>query len=64
MAITKDMGILEIVDQYPQTVSVFQSYSMGCFGCMAARFETLADGAAAHGIDIDEMVEKLNEAIK
>lgn len=30
--ITKDMGITEIVSQYPETVEVFQSYGMGCFG--------------------------------
>jgi hybrid cluster-associated redox disulfide protein len=37
--ITKEMGIIDIVNQYPQTVPVFQDYGMGCIGCMAARFE-------------------------
>lgn len=62
--ITKDMGIIDIVNQYPQTVPVFQSYGMACIGCMAARFETLEQGAAAHGIDIASMVEDLNKAIQ
>lgn len=61
--ITKDMGIMEIVENYPQVVKVFGAFGMGCIGCMAARFETLEQGAAAHGIDIDKMVDALNAAI-
>ena len=62
--ITEEMGILEIVRRYPQSVPVFQSYDMGCLGCSAARFENVAGGAAAHGIDIDKLVQDLNDAIK
>jgi len=63
MAITKDMGIMEIVEQYPQTAEVFAAFGMGCIGCMSARFENVEQGAAAHGIDIDDLIEKLNAAI-
>lgn len=61
--ITKEMGIMEIVQQYPQVLDVFAEFGMGCIGCMAARFETLEQGAAAHGIDVDKMVDALNKAI-
>jgi hybrid cluster-associated redox disulfide protein len=61
--ITKDMGIMEIVEKYPATVEVFSRYGMHCFGCMAARFESLEQGALAHGIDTDLLVEDLNKAI-
>lgn len=30
--ITKEMSITDIVEQYPQTVEVFQRYGMHCFG--------------------------------
>ena len=30
MAITKDMSILEVVQQYPDTVDVFVNAGMGC----------------------------------
>lgn len=30
--ITRDMSITDIVEQYPQTVAVFQSHGMHCFG--------------------------------
>ena len=61
--VTKDMGIRDIVQQYPQAVEVFQRYGMGCLGCAAARFENLEAGAKVHGIDPDKMVEDLNAAI-
>ena len=61
--VTKDMGILDIVQQYPEAVAIFQKYGMGCLGCAAARFENLEAGAKVHGIDPDKMVEDLNAAI-
>ncbi len=62
--ITKDMGLIEIVQAYPETIEVFQRYGLGCIGCAAARFENLEAGAKVHGIDPDKMVEDLNAAIK
>ncbi len=61
--ITKEMGLLEIVQNYPETLEVFQKYGLGCIGCAAARFENLEAGAKVHGIDPDKMVEDLNAAI-
>ena len=51
MLITKDMGIMEIVQKYPATVEVLQRFGMGCIGCAAAHFENIEQGATAHGID-------------
>ncbi len=62
--ITKEMGIIEVVQQYPQTLEVFQRYGLGCIGCAAARFENLEAGAKVHGIDVDAFVEDLNSAIE
>ena len=61
--VTKDMGILEIVQQYPEAVEVFQKYGMGCLGCAAARFENLEAGARVHGFDPDQMVADINSFI-
>lgn len=61
--ITKEMSISEIVQKYPETVPVFGKHGMGCIGCAAARFENLAQGAGAHGIDIDALVKDLNDCI-
>lgn len=61
--VTKDMGILDIVQQHPEAVAVFQKYGMGCLGCAAARFENLEAGARVHGFDPDQMCDDINELI-
>lgn len=61
--ITKNMGIMEIVEQYPKTIETFMKHGMHCFGCMAARFENVEQGALAHGINIDMLIEDLNKSI-
>jgi len=61
MKITKEMNIIEVVQRYPDTAMVFMYAGMGCFGCHAAQFETIEEGALAHGIDVDKLVEALNE---
>ena len=61
--VTKDMGILDIVQQYPESVAIFQKYGMGCLGCAEARFENLEAGARVHGFDPDKMVEDINALI-
>ncbi|MDD3114729.1 MAG: DUF1858 domain-containing protein [Anaerovibrio sp.] len=63
MIITKDMSIMEVVTNYPDTVPVFMQSGMGCIGCAAAHYENIAQGAGAHGIDVDELVAALNEVV-
>ncbi|KPU45727.1 hypothetical protein OXPF_09610 [Oxobacter pfennigii] len=60
--ITKEMSITDIVEQYPKTIEVLLGYGMHCFGCMAARFENIEEGALAHGIDVDKLMIDLNKA--
>ena len=61
MQITKDMSIMEVVQRYPDTMMVFMYAGMGCFGCHAAQFENIEEGALVHGIDPDKLVAALNE---
>ncbi len=61
--ITKDMSIIDIVQNYPETLDVFAKYGMGCIGCAAAKFENLEAGARVHGLDPDAIVEDLNAAL-
>ncbi len=61
--ITKEMNIVEIVQNYPETLPVFAKHGLGCIGCAAARFENLEAGAKVHGLDVDNFVEELNEAV-
>ena len=64
MKITKEMSIMEVVQRYPDTMMVFMYAGMGCFGCHAAQFETIEEGALVHGIDADKLVDALNEIVE
>lgn len=64
MTITREMPISKIVQEYPETVRVFFAHGLMCVGCAAARFESLEQGATAHGIDADVLVEALNDSIE
>ena len=61
--IKKEDGIMEVVQKYPQTIEVFQKFGMGCIGCAAAHFENIEQGARAHGMDIEKLMEALNAAV-
>ena len=61
--ITKEMKIEEILQKYPETLSVFLKHGFHCLGCAAASFENLAAGAEAHGIDVEKLVEELNQVL-
>jgi hybrid cluster-associated redox disulfide protein len=64
MAITKEMTIQQIVGDNPDTVRVFFKHGLMCVGCAAARFESLEQGARAHGIDVDALVADLNAQVE
>lgn len=61
--VTKDMSIIDIVQNHPETLEIFAKYGMGCIGCAAAKFENLEAGAKVHGFDADVMVAEINELI-
>ena len=45
--VTKDTGIIEAVQNHPEIMEVFAEYGLGCIGCMAAHFETIAQALTA-----------------
>ena len=59
--LTKEMTIQEVVTKHPEAVKVFVQHGMPCVGCMSARYENIEQGASAHGIDIDKLMEELNK---
>jgi len=62
--VTKEMTIAEVLKLNPNTVPVFLRYGMHCLGCPTASGESIADAAAAHGIELDKMLRDLNEVVK
>ena len=63
ITITKDMSIGEVVQKYPQTIEVFLRHGLMCFGCAIARFENIEQGASAHGIAVEPLMQDLNAAV-
>ena len=62
--ITKNTKLRDVVERYPETLGVFTEYGIHCIGCALAAFETVEQGAKAHGIDVAKFVADLNRAIK
>lgn len=61
--ITKDTIIGDILDIAPETAPLFLEIGMHCLGCPSARGETVEMACAVHGVDADELCEKLNAFI-
>ncbi|MBP2636218.1 MAG: hybrid cluSPTER protein-associated redox disulfide domain protein [Firmicutes bacterium] len=64
MAVTKETSIREVVSKYPNTVSVFRKYGMGCFVCAAASYENIEQGAYAHEVDSNVLLAEINKVIQ
>jgi hybrid cluster-associated redox disulfide protein len=62
MSITKEMPIGDVVKSHPETVPVFMKHGLHCIGCAVAAFESIEEGAVAHGIDVEALMKDLNEA--
>jgi hybrid cluster-associated redox disulfide protein len=60
--ISKDMGLVEVLRRFPQTLPVFSKYGIHCIGCSMSAFETIEQGALAHGINAKKFVDDLNKA--
>ncbi|MGN0498429.1 MAG: DUF1858 domain-containing protein [Acutalibacteraceae bacterium] len=58
--ITKDTIIGDILDLDSTTAPFFFEMGMHCLGCPASRGESLEEACAVHGVNADEMVEKIN----
>ena len=58
--ITKDMVIGDILDKDSGTAVFFFEMGMHCLGCPASRGETVEEACMVHGVDCDELLNKLN----
>lgn len=61
MEINKDTTIGEILEKAPDKAELLLEVGMHCLGCPASQMETLEEACAVHGIDVNEVVEKLNK---
>jgi len=58
--IEKTTKIGDLLEQYPDKADILLEAGMHCLGCPASQAETLEEACGVHGIDVDELVNKLN----
>ncbi len=61
--ITKDTIILDVLRINPETAQFFLEIGMHCLGCPSASGESIEQACMVHGVDCDELVEKINSFI-
>ena len=62
--ITKDMLIGEILqtEKAEEVAKVLMENGMHCLGCPSSQMETLEEACLVHGIDCDDLLNKINVA--
>ena len=50
----------EILEKAPEKAEILLEMGMHCLGCPASQMETLEEACSVHGIDVEEIVKKLN----
>ena len=63
MLITKKTTIDQIISYCPETIKFFNDLQMSCGSCFAVKFDTLENGALMHGMDVDDLITRLNKFI-
>ena len=60
MEITKYTKIGELLEVAPEKAELLLEAGMHCLGCPASRGESLEEACEVHGINVDELLERLN----
>ena len=60
MEFNKDTTIGEILEKAPEKAEILLEIGMNCLGCPASQMETLEEACDVHGIDVEEVIKKLN----
>ena len=58
--ITKDMTIGEVLKVNEKLGEVFLGFGMHCLSCPVSQMETIEEASMVHGVDVEEVVKKLN----
>ncbi|MBQ2754025.1 MAG: DUF1858 domain-containing protein [Clostridia bacterium] len=59
--VTKDTIIIDVLQLDEGTAKFFFEIGMHCLGCPSASGESIEQACAVHGVDADELVNKINE---
>ena len=59
--ITKTMTIEKVINLDENVIPILLGFGLHCLGCPMSRAESLEEACMVHGVDVDEVVSKLNE---
>lgn len=59
-----DMTIEDVMNAWPDTVSVVLNHGMYCVGCPIAGFHTVVDAAHEHAVDLETFATDLQGVIE
>ena len=59
--ITKDMGIGDLLAIDENFAAILMASGMHCVGCPSSQGETLEEAAFVHGMNVNELLGRLNE---
>ena len=62
--VNKDMTVGEILGKDSNAKEILGGFGLHCFGCPMSQMETIEQAAAAHGVELDFMLKKLNEDLE
>ncbi|MDO5714598.1 MAG: hydroxylamine reductase [Tissierellia bacterium] len=55
------LTIKDLIDRNPKYIDVLTELGMSCLGCPASQMETVEEAAMVHGLELDEVLRKLEE---
>ena len=58
---TKNTTLGEVLKENEKYADILMGFGMHCFGCPVSQMETLEEASEVHGIDVEEVVRKLND---
>ncbi len=59
--ITREMTFGELIKSFPQAGQILAGYGLHCIGCHIATYETIEQGARAHGLQDGEISKMLGD---
>jgi hybrid cluster-associated redox disulfide protein len=57
------MTVAEVLEQWPEAVSVFQDYKTACVGCSMAHFDTMVDVAREYDLELSVIMAALDRVV-
>ncbi len=63
MQITKETLIGELLKMSDAVAPILMGIGMHCLGCPSAQGESIEQACMVHGVDVNEVVEKINAVL-